>query len=508
MSPALVRALQGLLIASGLATAVVGAVTMRWEDWPIYAVYLVLSLAFTPLDVEVIPGLALPIPSLALSLGFLYVVGPPIVILGTAAPVIFGLVVPRIAPAGSWRAIHAARLWGRLPASGDRAALAADWAAFAAGLGVRWVVASALATGERPTADPLAIIAAEIAGYGFWTICSLLPVLSFGAVVPVIRRAPHRPLRQDLGLIMIQGLTPFVFLIAYGYQAHGLPGAAGWSFASIGLHVMLRRLNDRRVRLEELHRELAHRERLSAIGKTSTVLSHQILQQLGVIGIHADLIRQTPARDGDGLAQAQTHAGAIEDALAGVDRVLRDLLVFSKDPRLNLYEHGFGGVVGESMDECRPFAEERGVRLRLLRTPEGAALLDKLKVKQAVVNVVRNAIEATPPAGEVVVDAWLTPADAVVAVVDHGLGIPAGDRERVFAPFYTTKEHGTGLGLAIAREFVVAHEGTITVEDEPAGGTRVVLRLPRRPDAAVPGPTEPRADSAVDDVRPTARRRP
>src|SRR5207247_737347 len=218
-----------------------------------------------------------------------------------------------------------------------------------------------------------------------------------------------------------------------------LAGAAVWSLAALGLHVMLKRLTERRIaveeqnrRLEALNRELEHRERLSAIGKMSSVISHQMLQQLGVIGIYADLIRHAEA-EGDPaavLGQAKASAAAIEGALGGVNRVLEDLLVFSRDLRLNLYEHRLGDVLAECLEECRPQAAERGVALRLECPADTTARLDKLKVKQAVVNVLRNAIEASPPGADVVVRCGLADGAAEIAVTDRGPGIPAADRAR------------------------------------------------------------------------------
>src|SRR2546430_12365273 len=105
--------------------------------------------------------------------------------------------------------------------------------------------------------------------------------------------------------------------------------------------------------------------------------------------------------------------------------------------------------------------------------------LDKLKVKQAVVNVLRNAIEASPPGADVVVRCGLADGAAEIAVTDRGPGIPAADRAAIFTPFFTTKEHGSGLGLAIAREFAEAHGGAITAESRDGGGAAVVVRLPR-----------------------------
>jgi two-component system sensor histidine kinase PilS (NtrC family) len=250
---------------------------------------------------------------------------------------------------------------------------------------------------------------------------------------------------------------------------------------------MLKRLRERRVQLEEqnrrletLNRELEHRERLSAIGKMSSVVSHQILQQLGVIGLHADLIRNAADEDARSeLHRARANAAAIEGALVDVNKVLTDLLVFSRDLRLNLYEHSLERVVGEAIEECRADANRRGVLLEFEKSADVPIVLDKLKIKQALANVIRNAVDVTPAGGRVLVSFSSTQTLAAITVTDSGPGVPEKDREKIFAPFFTTKEHGTGLGLAIAREFVAAHGGRIRVEEAGTqGGARFVIELP------------------------------
>jgi len=165
-----------------------------------------------------------------------------------------------------------------------------------------------------------------------------------------------------------------------------------------------------------------------------------------------------------------------------VNRVLTDLLVFSRDLRLNLYEHPLDRVLADAVDECRPQASERGIGLRLECAPDVTVTIDKLKIRQALVNVVRNAIDASPPA-----PTWSSPAAATTHRHDHGPR-PRPRRTRAAArgdlhPFFTTKETGTGLGLAIAREFVTAHGGHVAVETPPDGGACFVIRLPIRTDA-------------------------
>jgi signal transduction histidine kinase len=215
----------------------------------------------------------------------------------------------------------------------------------------------------------------------------------------------------------------------------------------------------------------------------SSVVSHQMLQQLGIIRLSADLIRHVEVeRDPEAaVVQVKENAGRIEEALDGVNRVLTDLLVFSRDLRLNLYEHPLDGVLVECVDDCRPQAAQHGVTLRLECEPTLEVRLDKLKVKQAVTNVIRNAIEVSPAGTQVLVEAARRDGGVEIAISDGGPGVPERHREDIFAPFFTTKEAGTGLGLAIAREFVVAHGGGIVVGDRDVGGARFAIRLPLRP---------------------------
>jgi signal transduction histidine kinase len=488
MSPSVRAVLRALVVGGGIVVGIVSLLAFRRADWPIYVAYVLLATVLYPPYVEVVPRLTLPIPGLAVTIGFLYIGGLPIIVLQSVAFTIAELASH--GPLARWwtRTTGALGLAVGGTSDGRGAGTIADWATFALGLAVRWWIASALVPAGRPASDIAAIALAEVGGEVSWALLSVLPIYSFRSPLAFARERGVGPLMQDLALVILLALTPFVFLIVYGYERHGLAGAVVWSFAALGLHFLLKQLNERRVtveaqnqRLETLNRELEHRERLSAIGKMSSVVSHQMLQQLGVIGIYADLIHQMEAEMDPvaAVAQAKANAAAIEEALAGVNRVLRDLLVFSRDLRLNVYEHQLGDLLAECVEECSPAAAERDITLRLEAPPDTIVTVDKLKVKQALVNVLRNAIEASPPGTAVVVrgaerDGW-----AEIRVRDAGPGIPAVDRERIFTPFFTTKEQGTGLGLAIAREFTEAHGGRIEVEaDGPPGATFVVC-LPR-----------------------------
>lgn len=504
MSPVWRLILRALLITAGTAVVLLGCLEFRAADWPTYVVFLLFAVVSARLSVEVLPGLSMPIPALAGATGFLYIAGLPIVVLqlfaGILSQVLFNLFPPKwreriaglggegpVESEGGWKVGQLFREWK----VGYRSLRdwAAEWSVFALGLGARWWVASARSAPSVPVSDAGAIAVAELTGELLWMFLAILPVFPDRALFKATREGSSRAALIDIGMITGLAQIPFVFLITYGYETGGLVGASGWALSAIGLHFMLKRLSERRIRVEEqnqrleaLNRELEHRERLSAIGKMSSVVSHQILQQLGVIGIYADLIRNVDAEaEPEGcLEQVRSNAIAIETALRDVNRVLTDLLVFSRDLRLNPYEHDLARVVHESLEQCRAEAEEHGVTLHEECPADLTASLDKLKITQVLVNLLRNAIEVSPRGGRVVIAVSGDDQHVRLAVSDQGPGVADEDREAIFAPFFTTKEHGTGLGLSIARVFVEAHGGRLFVEVRtPGSGARFVVELPR-----------------------------
>ncbi len=487
-----------LALVGGAAMLLVAASSdFRTVDWPIYVVFLLLINGTMPFVVEVLPHFGLCLPELAATLGFLYIGGPPIA-------VIFFLNGMVITPPLK-RRIHAeeetAGPMSRFADWRNRATLdyITESSTFAIGLVVRWFVASSIAGTDLPITNAWAILAAEASGYLTWALLSVLPFYpSRGqsrTLLPLsIPREVFRTALVDMALLTACTLTPFVFLISYGFQSAGLLGAALGTLAALAPHFISKRLIHRRRVVEEqndtleaLNRELQQRERLSAIGKTSTIISHQILQHLGVIGLHADLIHH--ANDENDIAAlrkgVRQNASAIEQSLEDVNRVLQDLLIFSRDQRVNLYEHPIVPVLEECIVECENEATSKEVFVEHRVRYDGAANFDKLKIRQATVNLLRNAIQVSPRRSRVILTAHVEGKELRISVTDQGPGILASEREKIFAPFHTTKQEGTGLGLTISRIFAEAHGGTVVIRDPlPGEGTGATFEL-RLPGAAL-----------------------
>ena len=123
--------------------------------------------------------------------------------------------------------------------------------------------------------------------------------------------------------------------------------------------------------------------------------------------------------------------------------------------------------------------ESSELKQRILRFQQVETEIVK-QVRRVIINLVDNAIEAMERRGQIVVETQLDTANSVVRVIvaDNGPGIPAGEREKLFLPYYSTKRRGSGLGLAIVRRIIAEHGGSIDVGDNTPRGTRFTIELP------------------------------
>ncbi len=234
-------------------------------------------------------------------------------------------------------------------------------------------------------------------------------------------------------------------------------------------------LQNRLAQLERAHDELVRAERLAAVGRVASGLAHEIGNQLALVG-YAEAIRDRVvdpevANFADVIVSAQRRLAALVDEIKDFARGAAAGYV--REP----------GDVAAAVEEATGilrFAADvkaRRVNLELKRRPIGA--IHRGKITQVVVNLVRNAAQASPSGGEV--DVIVDEDDgggAVIRVVDRGAGMPADVVARLGEPFFTTKERGSGLGLGISRRVVDEHGGRLDIRSTPGEGTEVIVTLP------------------------------
>ena len=239
----------------------------------------------------------------------------------------------------------------------------------------------------------------------------------------------------------------------------------------------------------ELERQIRQQQKLAALGKVSSELAHEIGTPLNVIAGRAEYL-QARMEPGDPRARdLQIIAAQIERIAETVRRVL----TFARSPEPQRRPAALAEVVQQVADFLRREVAGQGVRLEVDARDAPKATLDPNQLQQVLVNVLMNALEATPRGGAIRLEARADPADpawAVLTVADTGTGIPPEVLPRVFEPFVSTKGsgRGTGLGLAISRDLVRAHGGDMGITSASGQGTTVTIRLPLEPPPWPPGP--------------------
>jgi two-component system sensor histidine kinase HydH len=249
----------------------------------------------------------------------------------------------------------------------------------------------------------------------------------------------------------------------------------------------------RQVRLHGEKRELARRaqqaEKLAAVGTMTAGVSHEIRNPLNAASLQLSVLERRvsklPPAAQPGLLEPLT---LVKDEIRRLDHILEDFLQFARPREFEARPVELTPVLARVLDLLSVEAERRGVSLErdLEATPPVAG--DEERLRQVIVNLGLNALEAARSRGRVRVSVRLDPPDperpdeppfVAVLVDDDGAGVPEGSRDRIFEPFFTTKAKGSGLGLSIVHAIVTQHGGTIAVEESELGGARFVLRLPQ-----------------------------
>ena len=231
------------------------------------------------------------------------------------------------------------------------------------------------------------------------------------------------------------------------------------------------------LRLQQAHYGMVQAERLSALGTLASCLAHEVRNPLNSINLQLVLLARRAARL-DPPAREE-HAALIESArgeIVRLDDLVEEFLSLSSIDRLRLEEAEPAEVVQDVVALMLPMARERNVTLvASLQRPLPVMRIDREKMKQVLINLVRNAVEAMPAGGTVTVSCRCTAGRLVLTVADTGTGIEPG--LDVFDFFVTTKRGGTGLGLPIARRIVEAHGGTLTFVSSPGQGATFKVEM-------------------------------
>lgn len=244
-------------------------------------------------------------------------------------------------------------------------------------------------------------------------------------------------------------------------------------------------------RVREAERRARSAERMAEIGAMTGGLAHEIKNPLSTIGLNAQLLAEGIDELGvepEDKGRLSRRVGALRREVDRLRGILTDFLQFAGQVRVEPIPADFNQVVSELSDFFMPQAQQQGIRMRTeLASGPLMAHLDIPHVKQAVLNLMLNAVQAMGDPGkpdrELILrttrqDGANRQPEIALHVIDTGPGMDEATMQRIFQPYFTTKSGGTGLGLPTARRLVEAHDGRLEVHSELGKGSDFVIVIP------------------------------
>jgi len=242
----------------------------------------------------------------------------------------------------------------------------------------------------------------------------------------------------------------------------------------------LRAEMEERKRLE--HAKL-QAERLALIGSMAAQVAHEIRNPLGAISLNLDLIGE----EINACATSNAHPSdecymllrEMRLQVLRIHQVLKEYLRFGRMPKSERAVLSLNGLLEEKLNFVQPLLDQKNVELSRTVDPNLPPVqADAEQLWEALLNLIRNAVDAMPAGGNLTVSAERNGADALVSIRDSGRGMTEEEARNLFVPFFTTKSDGTGLGLAYAQQVISEHGGRIDCATVPGKGSTFSVQLP------------------------------
>ncbi len=249
--------------------------------------------------------------------------------------------------------------------------------------------------------------------------------------------------------------------------------------ACIGRSVILRDVTERQRLLEAK----VQSERLATIGAMSAKLAHEIRNPLSSITLNIDLvgdeIQALTADQPDRGEEARALLQSIKSEVRRIHRVTEDYLKFARLPKLYREQVNLNDILDHGLSFLNSLFQATAVTVRTeLATDLPLILADENQLWQAILNLIRNAIEAMPDGGELSLQTRQDRGEVILRIRDSGSGIHQDHQDQLFKPFFSTKTGGTGLGLPLTQQIVAEHGGVIECPETTDSGTTFIIRLP------------------------------
>lgn len=265
------------------------------------------------------------------------------------------------------------------------------------------------------------------------------------------------------------GVTFFFLLILVGVGLVLIGAAYSWN------RVLSQEVESKTEALRLSHERLLRSERFAAVGEAAAYVSHEIKNPLMIIGGFAKQLQRQPNLPPNAGEKLQI----IVDEVRRLENFLGELRDFTRPAVPKKQEIDLNHLIREAVEMMRDNAAANNISFELkLDESLPPAVIDPNQMKQVLINLIKNALEAIETDGKITLATRLVGDQIHLAVTDTGKGIPPEIMAEIFNPFFTTKKSGTGLGLPVINKIVEDHHGTVTVESTPQQGTTFTVILP------------------------------
>jgi signal transduction histidine kinase len=241
---------------------------------------------------------------------------------------------------------------------------------------------------------------------------------------------------------------------------------------------IIERRAEERLRLKE---QLSRAEKLSALGELAAGVSHEIRNPLGIIRSSAELLKKKVAK----IDPANTLPDIIVEEATRLNSIITDFINFARPRAPRIAACRVEDVIEKNLMFLAPQIEAKGyVVEKVYQNPLPDIMGDAPMLHQSFLNIFINAMQAMPDGGRIGIGIRSEGSRVMIDIDDEGRGVPEELLDKIWDPFFTTKEKGTGLGLGIVRNIVESHGGAIRIANRDPRGARVTIELPIRPTEA------------------------
>lgn len=229
--------------------------------------------------------------------------------------------------------------------------------------------------------------------------------------------------------------------------------------------------------VKRLQKELREKENLALIGEVVSSVAHSLSNPLNIISGNADYLLLSKKEGDEEFEELQ----AIISEATRITKSIRHLLNFSRPMKTTKSSHDLNELLRKISGDVKHFAANKDIKIKKVFDKKLPQIqFDEAQMEEALANIITNGVQAIQTDGEITITTAKKDSEAVITISDNGQGISKENIEKIFKPFYSTKEYGkgTGLGLPISKRVITEHGGNISVRSAPGKGTVFTISLP------------------------------